>query len=112
MFDIIVKDIGDRAANHILQQLHFLNLNIRILMANQKEDAQVLRDIKTQLLKAKDEITAKIQALVDAAENAAAVDPELQSAIDDLKGVGQQLDDIVPDPVTEPPVEPPAEPPV
>ena len=66
------------------------------IMATQAEDAQTLRDLKTQLGKANDEIQAKIQALVDAAAKAD-VTPELQAAIDDLKPAAQQLDDIVPD---------------
>lgn len=63
----------------------------------QAEDAQVLRDLKTQLAKANDEIQAKIQALIDAAGNAGNVSDELQAAIDDLKPAAQALDDIVPD---------------
>jgi len=82
---------------------------IKELMATAAESAAELAeiktgltDVKTQLQKAFDEITAKIQALVDAANNAGNTPPEVQAAIDDLKSVdlksvSQALDDIVPD---------------
>lgn len=66
-------------------------------VATQAELAATLATVKAQLTKAAAEISAKIQALVDAAANAANVDPALQLAVDDMVPIGQQLDDIVPD---------------
>jgi phage shock protein A len=97
IYDIIIKVFPrSRAVNHVLQQLHFLNLNIKQVMGNQKDDAAKLATILAQLQKATAEIQAKIQALIDAASNAD-VTPELQTAIDDLTPAAQALDDIVPD---------------
>ena len=71
-------------------------------MATQAEAAAQLTALKDQLVKANGEIQAKIQALIDAANNAADVGPELAEAIEALKPAAQALDDIVPDaPPTE-----------
>lgn len=67
------------------------------IMATQAEAAVELVALKAQLVKANDEIQAKIQALTDAANNASNVSPELAQAIADLKPAAQTLDDIVPD---------------
>jgi uncharacterized coiled-coil DUF342 family protein len=67
------------------------------IMATQAEAIAELQALKDQLVKANTEIQNKIQTLVDAANNAGNVSPELQAAIDDLKPAAQALDDIVPD---------------
>lgn len=87
-------------SSHETQEIkNLLSLILKNLnkMANtQAQDAQILRDLKTQLARANDEIQAKIQALIDAAASAPVSD-ELQAAIDDLKPAAQALDDIVPE---------------
>ena len=81
-----------------LVMFFILNSKINTLMGNQAEAAAELVLIKTQLTKAVTEIQAKIQALEDAVNNPDQdVSPELQAAVDDLKGLSQTLDDIVPD---------------
>lgn len=100
----ILIDIWEMLSD-IRIDLHFLKLKTGVIMSEQTAAAQVLIDLKAQLLKAKGEITAKIQTLIDAAANAGQLDPALAAAVEDLKPVAQQLDDIVPDPVVEPPVE-------
>jgi hypothetical protein len=65
-----------------------------------------LEAIKAQLLKAKGEIVAKIQALEDSiAINNDNLSDESQKALDDLKTIAQQFDDIVPDAPVENPTD-------
>lgn len=88
----------------VKNQNHFLIIKTKNMSQTQEEAAQALAAVSAQLTKAKGEIVAKIQTLIDAAANAANVDPTLQAAIDDLAPIAQALDDIVPDPPVEPPV--------
>jgi chromosome segregation ATPase len=67
------------------------------LTMNQQELAQALDDIKAQADKAKDEIVAQVASLEDAITAAGNVTPEVQTALDALKGSVQSLDDLNPD---------------
>lgn len=81
------------------RQAALANINRKLdkLMATADESTKELGEIKDQLVKANTEIQAKIQALVDAANNAGNTDPAVQAAIDALKPAAQALDDVVPD---------------
>lgn len=90
----------------IKHQNHFLIIKQISMSQTQEEAAAQLSALSDQLTKAKGEIVAKIQALTDAAAAADNVDPALQTAIDNLAPIAQQLDDIVPDaPVVTPPAD-------
>lgn len=68
------------------------------IMSAQTDAADKLKGLKTQLTKVSEELTAKIQALTDAANNnSGSIDPALQTAIDDLQPIVDALDAIVPD---------------
>lgn len=72
------------------------------IIMTQAELAASITAVKDQLTKASGEINDKITALTTALDNAGAVTPEVQEAIDGLKAAAQGLDDIVPDaPPTE-----------
>lgn len=86
-------------AGIIIVQQFLLIKKTNQIMATQAQAAQELVAFKEQLSKVNGEIQAKIQTLIDAAANKD-VDPELQSAIDDLSAPIQALDDIVPDAAT------------
>lgn len=60
------------------------------------ELAQTITQIGVQLTKAQDEILAKIEDLEEALTDVV-VSPEVENALESLKGVAQALDDIVPD---------------
>lgn len=81
----------------LLKLLFDHNLKLDKIMATQQEAAAQLGGVLAELQKANTEIQAKIQALVDAANNASNVTPELQAAVDALVPAAQSLDDIVPD---------------
>lgn len=106
--EIIADHDMKKSLDKILDLLIDNKIKIKEIMSAQTDAAAVLVNIKTQLLKAKDEITTKIQTLIDAAgANSGTIDPALQAAIDDLAPIAQQLDDIVPDapaPTPEPTV--------
>lgn len=104
--EIIADHDMKKSLDKILDLLIDNKIKIKEIMSAQTDAAAVLVNIKTQLLKAKDEITTKIQTLIDAAgANSGTIDPALQAAIDDLAPIAQQLDDIVPDaPAPEPTV--------
>lgn len=87
----------------VLEQLLIIQKQNKKIMGAQKDAADKLGSFGVQLAKAKDEILAKMQELVDAAANADNVSPELQTAIDNLAAPIQALDDIVPDAPVEPP---------
>ena len=70
---------------------------VNAIMATQAELAATLATVKTQLTKASGEITARIQALVDALAAAGGTTPEVDAAVADLQAVAQALDDINPD---------------
>ena len=69
------------------------------IVATQQELTQQVNDLSVQLTKVFGEITKKIADLETALANQSNVTPELQSAFDSLKAIGQTLDDVVPDPV-------------
>lgn len=62
-----------------------------------EELAQGLTDLKTQLVKANGELTAKIAALEKAIQDADNVPDTVVAAFNDLKPAAQAIDDIVPD---------------
>lgn len=71
-----------------------------------------LQAIKAQLLKAKAEIKGKLAELATKVEqleaalaSASVTDPAVDAAIADVKGVAQEIDDLVPDVVEEIPAE-------
>jgi uncharacterized phage infection (PIP) family protein YhgE len=109
IFGAIPDTEGRAGLAQLNNKVDQLNRKVDELMATAAESAAELAEIKAglvsvsdQLQKAFAEITAKIQALVDAANNAGNTDPAVQAAIDDLKSVdlksvSQALDDIVPD---------------
>lgn len=66
-------------------------------MSTQTELAASINAVKDQLAKVGTEINGKIAELTAALDNAGAVSPEVQDAIDGLKAAAQSLDDIVPD---------------
>lgn len=70
---------------------------LEVIMATQAELAQSLVDLKNQMVKVKNEIDTKIQALTDALNNAGATTPEVDAALADLKSTLQSLDDETPD---------------
>lgn len=100
--------MGHRITNERLlqemQELHKIlsinHLNLKSIMAEQKEAAARLRQLGQQLSKATDEIKGKLDAVQAALDAADDVDPDLQAAIDDLAPAIQKLDDIVPDATT------------
>lgn len=61
---------------------------------------QALDNTKAQLLKASSEIQTKIENLEIELQNQDTT-PEVDTALEELKAVAQQLDDIVPDAVVE-----------
>jgi len=73
------------------------------IMTTQTELTQQLLDLKAQLVKVADEVKAQVTALEEALTNAAAVTPEVETALADLKGTVQALDDLNPDTVVEEP---------
>jgi len=67
--------------------------------------------VKTQLRKAKLELTAKlaelnanVESLTAALESADVVDEDVVNSLNDVRAVAQELDDLVPDVVVEEPV--------
>jgi hypothetical protein len=64
--------------------------------------ATQLTAVGTQLAKAKTEITDKIAALEEAIGNAGSTTPEVDAALEALKGAAQGLDDLNPDAVPTP----------
>ena len=64
---------------------------------NQTELAQALSEVKTQADKAKAEIVGKISDLETAIANAGSTTPEVDAALEALKGTVQGIDDVVPD---------------
>lgn len=76
---------------------------INLIIMNQQELAASITAVKEQLGKVGTEINAKIDELTTALDNAGAVTPEVQEAIDGLKAAAQSLDDIVPDAPAETP---------
>jgi ABC-type transporter Mla subunit MlaD len=93
------QDEHSNLFQQILQQLSKLQEGVTKIMSEQDDAAAELAGFKDQLIKANAEIQAKIQALIDAANQAPAgtLQPNLKAAIEDLKPVAQALDDIVPD---------------
>lgn len=102
-----------------------LPAKVGMIMTTQSELAAIINTVNqsltafsAQFAKARDEITAEIQALKDAVTQAGNVTPELQSAVDalaqsssSLGTLAQTLDDLNPDPVVTPPdVTPPEQP--
>lgn len=74
------------------------------IIMTQQELAQALNDVSTQLDKVFGEITAEIQKLEDAINNAGGTTPEVDAALTSLKAKVQTLDDLNQDiPTTEPP---------
>lgn len=93
MFDIIIKDFGDRAANHILQQLHFLNKNIIKIMATIEEVQQAVTDLQASVDAKQAAIAAAIAALeAQIAAGGAATPEQLQAIIDSLKATQADVD--------------------
>ena len=70
---------------------------VKEIMATMQEMIDAINGVAGQLVKAKDEILAKIQVLEDALANAGIVPAEAQVALDALKTAAQALDDVVPD---------------
>lgn len=66
-------------------------------MATQAELELALATISAQLVKASNEIQARIAALVAAVEASGATTPGVDAAVQDLKNLAQILDDINPD---------------
>lgn len=84
----------------------------RRIMFTQAQQAQILRDLAAQVVKVKKEVVDKVQALEDAIIAGGVTTPEVDAALDDLKGNIQVLDDLnVDPPAPPPPAGPPAEPP-
>lgn len=97
--------------SHALERKHIDELEtilLRILrglkkvMSTQTEAAAELAevksnlgDLKSQLEKATQEITTKIDALTNASNNATNTDPALQTAIDDVRSIGESLKPVV-----------------
>lgn len=81
-------------AEPVLRYLQLLKARIEM---NNAELAQGLRDVKTQVIKAKGEVVDKIAALETAVGNAGTVSPEVEAAFADLKTAAQSIDDVVPD---------------
>ena len=83
-----------------LYDLHFrldtINTKLNTIMATQTELATELAAKTAQIRKAIDEVTAKLDALMNAVNNAP-VTPELRAAADALGTAVQAADDIVPD---------------
>lgn len=75
------------------------------IMATQKEHAEQLRGIGTQLGKVKNEITQKLADLEAAIANAGNTSQEVDDALAELKTGVQHLDDLHPDAPPVPPVE-------
>ena len=93
MFDIIIKDFGDRAANHIQQQLHFLNQNLIKIMATIEEVQQAVTDLQASVDAKQDAIAAAIAALeAQVAAGGAATPEQLQDIIDKLKATQADVD--------------------
>lgn len=94
-------EIHHHVSPEVLHLLHTFfctfNHNLETIMTTQSEHAAQLRAISAQLGKAKDEINAKIQALVDAASQAGNTTDEVNSAAEEARSAAQALDDIVPD---------------
>ena len=70
------------------------HFNIKIIMANQAELAQQLRDITAQNEKARTEILKKIADLETALANAGTTTPEVDEAVAALKASVQTDDDL------------------
>jgi (p)ppGpp synthase/HD superfamily hydrolase len=81
---------------HLDALLHAINQKADVIMVNQAELAQQLRDLKAQNEKARAEILAKIAAL-EAAIAAGTSTPEVDAALADLKASIQADDDLNPD---------------
>lgn len=86
-----------------------INTKLEKLTMTVDEAIQAVKDVATQLGKAKDEILAKIAALESAP--GADLSTEQQAAVDGLKSSAQALDDIVADIVPDPDPEPEPTPP-
>lgn len=85
------------------RRLKRIERKLNKIMATQTQEAEMLRAMKDQFMKAKGEIVGKIEALSDAVDTAGGTTPEVDAAMADLQSVAQQLDDIVPDaPTAEP----------
>lgn len=93
----IIRIFGQPPESDRQAALAQINKKLDKLMATAEESAKQLSDIKDELIKANDEIQKKIQALVDAANNAGNTDPAVQAGIDALVPAAKALDDIVPD---------------
>ena len=82
-------------------------------MATQEQVQAALIAVKDQLVKVKNEVITRIDALVRAVENAGSSTPAVDEAIAGLQDIADQLDSINPD-AEVPPLTPevPADPPV
>lgn len=95
--DVIMPE---KALTEIADQLRKLNMNL-------SEGVAAIKAAKDQLIKAREEITAKLTKLEDALAHIDVPPEDAMAAIEELKAVVQSLDDIVPD-VAEPTPEEPA----
>ena len=80
----------------MLHLLRHIRRRQEVMYVKLSELLQVLTDLQTQIDKAKAEILAKI-ALLELALSDVDLPADAQAKIDELKGVVQALDDIVPD---------------
>lgn len=95
------------------EAIHFFKHKLNTIMDTQKDIAQGINTLTTQVGKIGAESTKTLQKVTDleaALANQDNVSPELQSAFDALKAQVQTVDDLIPDvatsPVTESPVTP------
>lgn len=105
LFNIIIKDFGDRAANHIQQQLHFLNLNL-IKMSLQYDDLKAVADRIS---------ASQARVRADIGDLASKINPDGMTAAEAQALKAQMLtiadeedaqDALTPDAPIEPPTEP------
>ena len=91
-----VRQIVREELDPISSQLLIIKTKLNTIMATQAELATELAARTAQIRKAFDEVTAKLDALMNAVNNAP-VTPELRAAADALGAAVQAVDDIVPD---------------
>lgn len=83
----------------------FIILKLETVMANQKELADQLTALGTQLDKVMGEINAEVTKLEDAISNAGSTSPEVDAALASLKSKVQSLDDLNTDVDVTPPAD-------
>ncbi len=71
--------------------------HLKTITMAQQQIAEEIRAYAAQVKKGKDEVIGRIASLEEQLGNSNSISPEVRSALDELKGAAQDLDNIVPD---------------